>query len=237
MKNSNYIQLNRIILDNPIVCKDTEYFSIWVYLLLTATHKEQKKEFNKTVISLKPGQLITGRKKIAQHFNIVESKVQRVLKKLEIEHQIEQQTCNKNRLITIKNWSKYQQVNNKTTTSEQPVNTNNNVIKKIKEIYNLIEGLSVIKKITGERLKHLNARISEHSYEEVLEALEIVKKSDFLKGVNDRNWKCDFDWIMNPNNFIKILEGKYTSTVEQEPKSNAQLYYEQVEREKNNVGN
>lgn len=132
-----WISLHRKILDNPIICKDTDYFSIWCYLLLNATHKEQRKEFNGKTITLEKGQLITGRKAISVKFNISESKVQRVLKRLEIEQQIEQQTSTKNRLISILNWSSYQdseqqneqQVNNKRTTSEQQVNTNNNVNK------------------------------------------------------------------------------------------------------------
>ena len=89
-----YIKLHRKLLENPVVCKDSDYLSIWIYLLLNATQK-----------------------------------------KLEIEHQIEQQTSNENRLITILNWDDYQksellieqQVNNERTTSEQQVNTNKNV--------------------------------------------------------------------------------------------------------------
>jgi hypothetical protein len=129
-----WIKLHRVILENPIVCKDSDYFSIWCYLLLNATHKEQNKIFKGKKIILKKGQLITGRKVIGKQFNITESKVQRVLKKLEIEQQIEQQTSNANRLISIVNWENYQSVeqqseqpvNNQRTTSEQPVNTNKN---------------------------------------------------------------------------------------------------------------
>ncbi|WP_312372707.1 hypothetical protein [Lachnoclostridium sp.] len=130
-----YIKLHRKILENPVVCKDSEYLSIWIYLLLNATHKECDAVFKGERITLLPGQLITGRKSIAKQFNINESKVQRVIKKLEIEHQIEQQTSNENRLITILNWGDYQkceqqieqQVNNERTTDEQQVNTNKNV--------------------------------------------------------------------------------------------------------------
>lgn len=137
-----YIKLHRKILENPIVCKDSEYFAIWSYLLLNATHKEYQSLFKGEKITLQPGQLITGRKVISTKFNISESKVQRVLKKLEIEQQIEQQTSNENRLITIVQWHEYQtseqqieqQVNNERTTDEQPVNTNKNV-KNIKNIY------------------------------------------------------------------------------------------------------
>lgn len=130
-----YIKLHRKILENPIVCKDGDYLAIWIYLLLNATHKECDAMFKGKRITLLPGQLITGRKSIAKQFNINESKVQRVIKKLEIEHQIEQQTSNENRLITILNWDEYQKgeqpiehrVNNERTTDEQQVNTNKNV--------------------------------------------------------------------------------------------------------------
>lgn len=129
-----WISTYRKILENPIVCKDSDYFAVWMYLLLNATHKESPAIFNKKKIILKKGQLITGRKTIAEKFDISESKVQRILKTFEIEQQIEQQTCSQNRLISIINWNEYQQseqrieqpVNNQRTTNEQPVNTNNN---------------------------------------------------------------------------------------------------------------
>lgn len=138
-----YIKLHRKLLENPIVCKDGDYLSIWIYLLLNATHKECDAMFKGKRITLQPGQLITGRKSIAKQFNINESKVQRVIKKLEIEHQIEQQTSNENRLITILNWDEYQKgeqqieqrVNNERTTDEHQVNTNKNV-KNVKNVKN-----------------------------------------------------------------------------------------------------
>jgi len=133
--NNGFVAFHRKILDNPVVCKDSDHYATWSYLILNATHTEQKKMFAGKPILLKPGMLITGRKKIASFFNISESKVQRILKLFENEHQIEQQTCNQNRLITLLNWNTYQiteqrnkqRVNNERTTSEQRVNTNNNV--------------------------------------------------------------------------------------------------------------
>ena len=130
-----WISLHRKLLDNPIVCKDSDHMSVWMYLLLNATHKEYASVFMGKKIMLQPGQLITGRKAIAEKFNIDESKVQRILKRFENEQQIEQQNGNKNRLITVLSWSLYQnneqqneqQMNNKCTTTEQQVNTYNNV--------------------------------------------------------------------------------------------------------------
>ena len=138
-----WVCLYRKILENPIICKDSDYFAVWCYLLLSATHKKTSALFKGKKIILLPGQLITGRKSIAKKFKIDESKVQRILKTLENEQQIKQQTSSQNRLITIRNWYQYQeieqqnaqQVNNECTTSEQRVNTNNN---ETNNIYNNI---------------------------------------------------------------------------------------------------
>lgn len=131
---NGYIKLYRKLLDNPIVCKDPDHLAVWIYLLLNATHKQKKMMFEGKVITLNPGQLITGRKSISTQIKVSESKVQRVLKLLESEQQIEQQTTPRNRLITVVSWQEYQsgeqqieqQVNNNRTTTEQQLNTNKN---------------------------------------------------------------------------------------------------------------
>ena len=90
--NEGYVKIYRKMLDDEMICIDTEYWAIWCYLLLNATHTEYKSIFNGNEIILKPGQLITGRDVIASKFNINPSKVQRVLKKFEKFGKIEQQT-------------------------------------------------------------------------------------------------------------------------------------------------
>jgi len=129
-----YIKSYRSIMDKSWY-KKSEYFHLWHHLLYHATHKEIEIFFNGNTIKLKPGQLITGRKSLAKDTGINESKVERCLNYFEkIEHQIEQQKTNKNRLITIVNWGHWQiseqqneqQLNNKRTTTEQLLNTNKN---------------------------------------------------------------------------------------------------------------
>lgn len=146
-----YIKLYRKILENPVVTKDSDFFAVWSYLLLNASHNNFDVMFEGKKITLNPGQLITGRKSIHSFFsNISESKIQRILKVLENEHQIEQQTTPRNRLITIVNWNEYQQseqqdeqqVNNKRTTNEQQVNTTKNV-KKVKKVKNVKEDIYI----------------------------------------------------------------------------------------------
>ena len=142
-----YVKTYRKILDNPVVNKDNDTFFIWQYILLSATHKEIETYFNGKIITLKPGQLIIGRKKLSEKCRVTEMKCYRYLKRLESEQLIEQQTSSKSTLITIVNWNKYQsneqlieqQMNNKRTTNEQQMNTIqecNNVINNKKEKIN-----------------------------------------------------------------------------------------------------
>ena len=81
-----WIKSYRAILDNPIVCKDADHYAVWGYLLHNAAHTPTDAMFNGKRITLQPGQLITGRRKIAEMFRIDESKVRRILKLFEHKH-------------------------------------------------------------------------------------------------------------------------------------------------------
>ena len=153
--NKGWIKLHRKILDNPVICKDGETFAVWIYLLLNATHKEMDVIFKGKRVTLKPGQLIIGRKKIASELKVNEYKVQRILKLLENEQQIAQQTSSRNRLVSILNWNKYQetaqqdaqQLHNRCTTDAQQLHTNKNVrIKECKNERKNIAGQKFIKR-------------------------------------------------------------------------------------------
>lgn len=131
MGREGYIKLYRKVLDNPVAMKDTDHMAVWVWLLLEAKYKPQDAMFGGRKITLQPGQLVTGRRKISLETRITESKVQRVLKLFESEHLIEQRTSSRNRLISIARWDMYQaggqpgerQMDSKWTTNEQQMNT------------------------------------------------------------------------------------------------------------------
>lgn len=120
-----WIKLHRKTLENPVVMKDADHLAVWLYLLLNASHKEIPAIFRGKKITLKAGQLITGRYKISQVTGVQSDKVYRILKLLKSEQQITQQASNKNSLITILNWDMYQdstqqseqQMHNKCTTN------------------------------------------------------------------------------------------------------------------------
>ena len=146
--NNGWIKLHRKLLDNPVVMKDSDHLAVWIYLLLNASHTEYPVLFGGKKISLKAGQLITGRKSIASTLGISESKVRRILDLFEIDQQIDRQRSNKNSLVSILNWDKYQifdqqidqQPTNKRPTSDQQATTNKNNknIKNIKECKEII---------------------------------------------------------------------------------------------------
>jgi DNA-binding transcriptional regulator YhcF (GntR family) len=128
-----WIMLHRQLLENPIIRKP-QYCHLWITLLLKAAHTKSEFIWNNRKHTLLAGQLMTGRKALSRETGIHESTVTRTLDYLESEQQIEQQTFTKFRVITIKNWDKYQhpqrneqQANSRRTTSEQQANTYNNV--------------------------------------------------------------------------------------------------------------
>lgn len=217
-----WIKLHRKILENPIVCKDSEYFYVWCYLLLNATHKERKITFNGKQIILQPGELLTGRKSISEKLKINESKVQRILKAFENEHQIEQQTTNKNRLVKIVLWNTFQSdeqqnaqlVNNKRTTNEQPVNTNKKVKKEENVIIKHKCGAYAHVLLKDSELEKLN---SDYGEEETKAAIEYLDEYIEMKGTKYKNHylvlrRWVFDAIKkqskeNSNDINRVEEG------------------------------
>lgn len=126
-----WIKVHRKMLDNPVVFKDPDHLAVWMYLLLTATHKNYPTLFGGKPITLVPGQLITGRKKLSSETKVEEHKVDRILKLFKTAQLIEQRAERYGSVISIVNWNKYQdseqqteqRVSNERATSEQRVST------------------------------------------------------------------------------------------------------------------
>lgn len=76
------------------------------------------------------------------------------------------------------------------------------------ELHENIPKVNTLKKDT-QRYKMLTQRINEYGQEKVLQAIDNIKKSQFLQGNNNKGWTITFEWFVRPNNFIKVLEGNY----------------------------
>lgn len=226
-----WIKLHRQLLENPVVMKDAEHLAIWIYLLLHASHSEREVLFGGKKIIIKEGQLITGRKIISQELGINESKTYRVLNELKSEHQIEQQTSNRNSLITVLNWNLYQnteqqieqQVNNKRTTSEQQVNTNKNVKNdnninnniytcKFEEFWKLYPR----KKDKGNAFKKFNARLKAgYSEDELIQAAKNYADECHKNTTEQKYIKLASTFLSDATPFIDYLDANYKPEVKQ----------------------
>ena len=69
--------------------------------------------------------------------------------------------------------------------------------------------ISRAKNISGQRLTMLKARIREYGKEAVADVIRKAARSNFLNGGGSKGFKVDFTWIVRPENFLKILEGKF----------------------------
>jgi hypothetical protein len=72
--------------------------------------------------------------------------------------------------------------------------------------------VSRIKEITPTRRNHLKKRYERESFRDFQSIIDAIKDQPFLLGDNNRNWCVDFDWVIaNDNNYMKILERKYSN--------------------------
>lgn len=109
------------------------------------------------------------------------------------------------------------------TPQAEDVSTNCPYVK-IKDLYHKIcISYPKIKTIDGNRKTAVGARWRTYkSLETFKELFTIAENTPFLKGENERNWSADFDWMMKPTNFAKILEHKYDDrSPEQQPLTGA----------------
>ena len=128
-----WIKIHRKLLDSPLNSKPN-WAWLWVVILLLANHEDKKIIWNGKTETIKRGSFITSRQQLSKFSHLHQSMVERCLKYLEIEQQIEQQTTKRFRLINVINYDRFQnfeqqieqQLNNKRTTTEQQLNTNNN---------------------------------------------------------------------------------------------------------------
>jgi len=70
--------------------------------------------------------------------------------------------------------------------------------------------LPKVQKLTDKRKRQVKTRLREYptltTYEELFTKAE---NSDFLSGRNGKWSACNFDWLLNENNMVKVLEGNY----------------------------
>lgn len=134
----SYIKLNRGITDWEWFTDD-KMLKLWIYLLVNAQYQDGRFKG----IDVKRGQVIVGRKKLAERLGMTEQQVRNCLNRLKSTSEITIKPTNKYSLITIVKYDVYQgeseennqqtnQQTNQQQTNKQP--TNNQQTTTIKEI-------------------------------------------------------------------------------------------------------
>lgn len=85
-------------------------------------------------------------------------------------------------------------------------------------------GMPVIRMMTVKRKATIDARVREYGLEKVKMMIDKAARSSFLNGSN--GWMANFDWIMRPNNFVKVLEGNYDDRKKSTNQGAEQGYYQ-----------
>jgi uncharacterized protein YdaU (DUF1376 family) len=71
-------------------------------------------------------------------------------------------------------------------------------------------GFPAIRKLTPARRRSLKARMREYpDIDDWQRAFAALERSNFCKGENDRGWRADFDFLLQPKSFTRLIEGSY----------------------------
>ena len=91
--------------------------------------------------------------------------------------------------------------------------------RQVMDLYNAIcTSLSRCIRLTDKRAKAVRQLFAKgYTAEQLTDAFGRAQASSFCTGRNDRGWRADFDWLMNENNLVKVLEGKYGGSASPEP--------------------
>jgi len=83
----------------------------------------------------------------------------------------------------------------------------------IKTYHDILPELPGVRTWTGTRLKHMQTRWKEDEDRQSLDwwrsYFESIRSMPHLMGNNDRAWKADLEWLVNPTNMGKVLNGRY----------------------------
>lgn len=126
----------------------------------------------------------------------------------EIEKQgVENQPLENQSVENRREYNNKQNINNK--------NINNKVYNKAESFKNQFNEICVslpkVRLLTKARVAHIKTLLStlEKTGLTTIDYLKKVESSDFLSGRSGK-WRATFDWIINPSNAVKIIEGNYS---------------------------
>ncbi len=189
-----WIKLHRKMLSHW-VARDPVALTLFIWMLLEATHEEKIVHCNGCSVTLKRGQLLFGIERWAKKTGISEGKIRNRQTSMQTDRLIDRQKTNKYSIITILNYDKYQVATGKPTPQPTGKPTGVKEVNKLtsKEIGKIFSFWKDVMgkpnaKLTKDRQAKINARLEEgYSVDELISAIEGCKSSEFHMGKNDGN--------------------------------------------------
>jgi hypothetical protein len=71
------------------------------------------------------------------------------------------------------------------------------------------QGFPAVRRMTNTRQRQLKARLRENTLDDWQQAMSALERSAFCRGENQTGWRADFDFLLQPKSFTKLLEGAY----------------------------
>ena len=171
--------------------KDSVVKDLFLHLLLSASFKD----FEWMGRQLKAGQLITGRKRLAEELDFTERQIRTALDKLKSTGEVTIETTNKYTIITVVNWEDYQgldKIATSKTTNKRPALSVNKLLtsietleKSTKKTTNKDELQSLINSGIDEIKKILATNISAN--ERPTKDQQMTNKRPHMNNINNDN--------------------------------------------------
>jgi len=170
---------------------DVNTCHLFQYLLLEANHKETKWRGH----IIMPGQLLTGRKKMALDTGLSERNVRTSLDKLKSTKEVTSRTFSKYSIITITNWNKYQCIDQQPTSSasssassNRPATDHIQELKEDKEEKNLIIDIDRFENFWDVYGYKVGRQDATKAYKKIIK--QGVKHDDIISGVTRYQQDC-----------------------------------------------
>ncbi len=73
----------------------------------------------------------------------------------------------------------------------------------------ICKSFPAIRSLSDARIEKITESLNTYTVDDFKAVFEAAESSSFLKGV-DGGWKASFDWLIDKDNMLKVLEGNYT---------------------------
>ena len=103
---------------------------------------------------------------------------------------------------------------NQSSSSACAIEPSQELFKNLVEQWNTLENYGIKKLMTiwphGEQAREVVSLLNEFGIESFATCVAKIKNSDYLQGLTpNRKYPIDFDWFTDPENYSKVLQGKY----------------------------